>query len=48
VTGGDSAPGGAWFNPIAAFLGPAYLRNAFVTRSSSCSPTTQLSELLEA
>lgn len=22
-------PEGAWFNPIAAFLGPAYLRNAF-------------------
>ncbi len=24
-----SAPSSAWFNPIAAFLGPAYLRNAF-------------------
>jgi SAM-dependent methyltransferase len=24
-----SAPEGAWFNPLAAFLGPAYLRNAF-------------------
>jgi SAM-dependent methyltransferase len=23
------APDGPWFNPIAAFLGPAYLRNAF-------------------
>jgi SAM-dependent methyltransferase len=23
------APEGAWFNPIAEFLGPAYLRNAF-------------------
>ncbi|MDQ1521637.1 MAG: hypothetical protein QOI55_2710, partial [Actinomycetota bacterium] len=22
-------PSGAWFNPLAAFLGPAYLRNAF-------------------
>lgn len=22
-------PEGAWFNPVAAFLGPAYLRNAF-------------------
>ena len=22
-------PDGAWFNPVAAFLGPAYLRNAF-------------------
>jgi SAM-dependent methyltransferase len=25
----DAAPRGAWFNPIAEFLGPAYLRNAF-------------------
>jgi SAM-dependent methyltransferase len=25
----DAAPTGAWFNPIAEFLGPAYLRNAF-------------------
>lgn len=24
-----SGPAGAWFNPIADFLGPAYLRNAF-------------------
>ena len=24
-----AAPEGAWFNPIAEFLGPAYLRNAF-------------------
>jgi SAM-dependent methyltransferase len=24
-----SVPDGPWFNPIAAFLGPAYLRNAF-------------------
>ena len=24
-----NAPGGSWFNEIAAFLGPAYLRNAF-------------------
>ena len=23
------APGGAWFNPVAEFLGPAYLKNAF-------------------
>jgi len=23
------APGGAWFNPVAELLGPAYLRNAF-------------------
>ena len=26
---GDPRPEGAWFNPIAEFLGPAYLRNAF-------------------
>ena len=25
----DSGPTGAWFNDLAAFLGPAYLRNAF-------------------
>jgi SAM-dependent methyltransferase len=25
----ESIPTGAWFNPIAEFLGPAYLRNAF-------------------
>lgn len=25
----DVRPTGAWFNPIAEFLGPAYLRNAF-------------------
>ena len=24
-----SAPDGAWFNPVAEFLGTAYLRNAF-------------------
>lgn len=27
------APSGAWFNPVAEFLGPAYLHNAFATRS---------------
>lgn len=27
--GSPEAPSGAWFNPIAAFLGPAYLKNAF-------------------
>ena len=26
---GEVAPPGAWFNPVARFLGPAYLRNAF-------------------
>ena len=26
---GAARPEGAWFNPIARFLGPAYLRNAF-------------------
>jgi SAM-dependent methyltransferase len=25
----QSTPSGAWFNPIAEFLGPAYLRNSF-------------------
>jgi hypothetical protein len=25
-------PEGAWFNPLARFLGPAYLRNAFTKR----------------
>ena len=29
MTGPSPAPGGAWFNPLAEFLGPAYLRNAF-------------------
>jgi len=27
------APSGAWFNQVAKFLGPAYLRNAFTKRS---------------
>ncbi|MGZ4677087.1 MAG: hypothetical protein ACXVKA_08225 [Acidimicrobiia bacterium] len=26
-------PEGPWFNEIAGFLGPAYLRNAFTTTS---------------
>lgn len=29
MTGASPAPEGAWFNPLAEFLGPAYLRNAF-------------------
>jgi len=29
TTGGELPPGGHWFNPVAAFLGQAYLRNAF-------------------
>ncbi|MFM8304829.1 MAG: SAM-dependent methyltransferase [Actinomycetota bacterium] len=29
MTSSASGPSGAWFNPLAAFLGPAYLRNAF-------------------
>lgn len=27
--GGSEVPGGYWFGPVARFLGPAYLRNAF-------------------
>lgn len=29
MTSSPSGPSGAWFNPLAEFLGPAYLRNAF-------------------
>jgi SAM-dependent methyltransferase len=29
VTGAPPAPDGYWFGPLARFLGPAYLRNAF-------------------
>lgn len=29
MTGVPPVPGDDWFNPIASFLGPAYLRNAF-------------------
>jgi SAM-dependent methyltransferase len=29
VAAGTSGPDGPWFNEVAAFLGPAYLRNAF-------------------
>jgi hypothetical protein len=28
-----TVPSRSWFNEIAAFLGPAYLRNAFTKRS---------------
>jgi hypothetical protein len=43
----DAAPTGAWFNPIAEFLGPAYLRNAFTTKTDDLRSITQLCELLE-